>query len=128
MGISLADDCSINMTHFVVHLHLIDCYCDSMRDLLIQAVQCFLADNLCHYLALRLVCDCIFIIELRSVWKIFHNYIYKLIRIIASSCRYRNDFCKITFLTICINKSKNLFLLHHINFIDNKNNRCLYLL
>ena len=61
MGISLADDCSINMTHFVVHLHLIDCYCDSMRDLLIQAVQCFLADNLCHDLALRLVCDCIFI-------------------------------------------------------------------
>ena len=29
---------------------------------------------------------------------------------------------------ICINKGKTLFLLHHINFIDNNNILCLYLL
>lgn len=44
-----------------------------MRDLILQAVQCFLTDQFCHNLTFRLICHCVLIIKLWSIWKIFHN-------------------------------------------------------
>ena len=38
-----------------------------------KTVQCFLTDQFCHNLTFRLICHCVLIIKLRSIWKIFHN-------------------------------------------------------
>ena len=96
-----------------------------MRDFILQTVQCFLTDQFCHNLTFRLICHCVLIIKLWSIWKIFHNDTQKFIRIVTTSCRYRNNICKVINIFVCSNCRQNLFSLHRIHLIDDENDRCL---
>ena len=126
MGISLADDRRIDVHHLPLHFHAVDRNRNTMRDFFIQAVKRFLADQLRHNLALRLVCDRVLIIELRTVRKVFQNHFNKLIRIVSAPCRHRHDIREVIFLPVCINSRKQILFLHHINLVDHKDDRRLY--
>jgi len=126
--ITFADNGCIDVHHFISDFHTVNGNCDTVRNLFLQAVQCFFTDQFRHDLTLRLVCDGIFIIELRSVWEIFHDHFHQFIRIVTVSCGYRNDFCKVIDIFVRSDGRKNIFLLYTVYLIDDQYNRCRYFL
>ena len=59
--------------------------CIRDRNFLFQTAQRLFPDHLCNDLTLRLVCDCIFIVEGLSIGKIFENAVQQRISIVAVS-------------------------------------------
>ena len=86
-------------------------------------MQSLLTDNLCGDLALRLVGNCILIIEHRSVRKIFENTRNDILCVFSAEGRAGNDLCKITDLTVGIDCRKKLFFFYRINLVDDENHR-----
>ena len=129
MGISLTDNRCLNINDRVfarTFLHLVDGNCDSMRNLRIEGMKCFLADNFSHNLTLRLIGNGIFVIEHRTVRQIFENTVYNISCILASKGRAGNDLCKITDLAVRIDCRKDFFFFHRIDLIDDQDNRYSY--
>ena len=131
VGISLADDRRININDIASarpFLHPVNGNCDSMRNLLIQCMKCFLTDDFCCDLTLWLICNCIFIIKHRSIRKIFKNTWNDILCIISAKCRTRNDLCKVTDLTVSIDGRKKFLFFHSIDLVDDQDYRNAYLL
>ena len=66
---------------------------------------------------MRLVGNCIFIIEHRSVRKIFENTWNDILCVFSAEGRARNDLCKITDLTVGIDRRKKLFFFYRIDLV-----------
>ena len=84
-------------------------------------MQSLLTDDLCGDLALRLVGNCILIIEHRSVRKIFENTWNDILCVFSAEGRAGNDLCKITDLTVGIDRRKKLFFFYRIDLVDDEN-------
>ena len=113
MGITLADDRRVDI-HDILSLtvfHSLDGDCDTMRDLLIQGMKCFLTDKLRNDLTLRLIRDRIHIIKHRSFRQILKNQIYDQIRVLTAQCGRRYDLREIIDFAVCIDIGKHLVTL-----------------
>ena len=128
MGITLADDRCVNVNDILSlsALHLVDINGNSMRNLIIERMQCLLTDDLRNNSALRLVGDRILIIELRSIRQIFENHVNDRVQILCTKCRSRDNLRKIIHFAVCVNIFHDFFTVYGIHFIDDQNDRCFY--
>ena len=97
MRISLADNRSFDINNFLPFAlsHLLNGHSYAMWNLFIESMKCFFSDDLCHNLSLRLIGNCIFIIEHGAVGHIFEQGLDNVIRVLSTQCGHRNDFGEI---------------------------------
>ena len=82
--------------------HLLDGYSDTMRDLLIQRMQCFLTDDLRNNLSLWLIGYRIFVVKHRTIRHIFKQAVHDVFRILPTQGRCRNNFREIIQFSVII--------------------------
>ena len=106
MAVSFTNDGRFNIHHLAIwtNFHFFNCHCNSMWNFFVQTAKCLFTDHFRYNLTLRLICDCIFLIKCRSVWKIFKNHFQYRICILSFKCRYRYNIRKFTNIFIGINK------------------------
>ena len=125
MGFPLTDDgCFyIHQIPARTFLHSINGNSDPVRNLLLQRPQRFLPDHLSHDLPLRLVCNSVFIIELRPVRQIFKNTLDHGFQVLPSQCRSGYDLRKIHDLPVCVDKTQHFLFLYGVHLVDNQDHR-----
>ncbi len=93
------------------------------KNFLFQTAQRLFPDHLRNDLTLRLVCDCIFIVEWLSIGKIFENAVQQRIGIVAAKRRYRDDFCKIHLFAVGFHRIQNGCFRNSVDLVDHENDR-----
>ena len=107
-------------------MHTIDRNGNTMWDLIAQIAQRFLSDHFRNDLPLRLICNRILIIKLRTCRQVFHHCLQQIIGILALQSRHRNNLRKVHNIFICCNKFKNFRFFDGIDLINNQKYRRLY--